>query len=215
LNKLNILKSTLPQVPEIMDKEQFLNSSVLIPLVIIDETIYILFEKRSANIKQGGEICFPGGRIEKGDKSYVDTALRETFEEVGIEAKDISIIGEMDVLFGPRGVIVHPIVAHVKIQSLEELIIDKSEVDKVFLVPLSYFEKNEPEHFKIHSKVEHKSFNSKGIEEDLILPNNYGNDTYFKTVRDVLVYKTEGETIWGITARLVYEVVIKLNGKSF
>ncbi len=65
LNKLEKLKSTMPKIPEIMDKEQFLNSAVLIPIVIIDETHYLLFEKRSANIKQGGEICFPGGRIEK------------------------------------------------------------------------------------------------------------------------------------------------------
>jgi 8-oxo-dGTP pyrophosphatase MutT (NUDIX family) len=216
LNKLEKLQSNLPKVQGILGKEEYFNSAVLIPFVFIDGEYHLLFEKRSANIKQGGEICFPGGRIEKSDKTPTDTALRETFEEIGVEKSKITVIGKLDILFGPRGVLVEPIVAEVKIEKLSKLKIDKSEVEKVFLVPLSYFENNEPEHFKIHSSVTHKSFNSKGEEEDLILQNNYGNDTYYKSIRDVLVYKTAGETIWGITARLVYEVIslLKRNEKS-
>ncbi len=214
MNLINKLKSKLPKVPEIMDKEYFLNSAVLVPIATINDKHYLLFEKRSPNIKQGGEICFPGGRIEETDESHINTALRETFEEIGIASDKIIIIGEMDILFGPRGVIVHPVVASVKINSIDELTIDKKEVEKVFLVPLSYFENNEPEHFKIHSTIQHKSYNSKGIEEDLILSINHENDTYYKSIRDVLVYKTEGEIIWGITARLVYEVAKKIKNIS-
>lgn len=210
MNKLDILKSNLPKVPGILGKDEFFNSAVLIPLVFIDDEYHLLFEKRSANIKQGGEICFPGGRIEKTDKSVVDTALRETFEEIGVNSENIKVFGKLDILFGPRGVLVEPIVAEIKIDSLAKLTLDKSEVEKVFSVPLSFFENNEPEHFKIHSSVTHKSFNSKGEEEELILPNNHMNDTYYKSIRDVLVYKTHGEVIWGITARLVYEVIRKL-----
>ena len=210
MNKIEILKSNLPKVPGILGKDEFFNSAVLIPIVLVDDEYHLLFEKRAANIKQGGEICFPGGRVEKTDKSPVDTALRETFEEIGVNSENIKVIGKLDVLFGPRGVLVEPIVAEVKIDNLSKLKLDKSEVEKVFTVPLSYFENNEPEYFKIHSSVTHKSFNSKGEEEELILPNNYGNDTYYKSIRDVLVYKTNGEVIWGITARLVYEVVDKL-----
>ena len=210
MNKLDILKSNLPKVPGILGKDEFFNSAVLIPLVFVDDEYHLLFEKRAANIKQGGEICFPGGRVEKTDKSVVDTALRETYEEVGIKESKINVIGKLDILFGPRGVLVEPIVAEVKISNLDELVIDKSEVEKVFCVPLSFFENNEPEVFKIHSTVTHKSYNAKGEEEELILPKNYGNDTYYKSIRDVLVYKTHGEVIWGITARLVSEIVNKL-----
>ncbi len=210
MNKLDILKSNLPKVPGILGKDEFFNSAVLIPLVSIEDEYHLLFEKRAANIKQGGEICFPGGRVEKTDKSTVDTALRETFEEIGVNSEHIKVIGKLDILFGPRGVLVEPIVAEVKIDCLGELIIDKSEVEKVFSVPLSFFENNEPEHFKIHSSVTHKSFNSKGEEDELILPNKQTNDTYYKSIRDVLVYKISGEVIWGITARLVYETVGKL-----
>lgn len=210
MNKLEILKSNLPDVVGILGKYEYFNSAVLIPIVFIDGEYQILFEKRSANIKQGGEICFPGGRIEDNDNDAVDTALRETREEIGLSPEKITVIGKLDILFGPRGVLVEPIIAEIKINNINELTLDKSEVEKVFFVPLSFFENNDPEYFKIHSTVKHKSFNSKGEEEELILPNNHGNDTYYKDIREVLVYKTNNEIIWGITARLVYEVVQKL-----
>ena len=210
MNKLQTIKSNLPKTPGILGKDEFFNSAVLIPFVFIDDGYHLLFEKRAENIKQGGEICFPGGRVEETDSSTVETALRETFEEIGVKKNKINVIGKLDILFGPRGVLVEPIIAEIEINNLNELLIDKSEVEKVFLIPLSFFENNKPEHFKIHSSVTHKCYNSKGEEEELILPNNFGNDTYYKSIRDVLVYKTEDEVIWGITARLVFEVVKKL-----
>ena len=207
MNIINTLKTNLPKVPGILGKDEFLNSAVLIPILFIENEYYLLFEKRSQNIKQGGEICFPGGRVDEDDLDSVYTALRETKEEIGVPREKITILGKMDTLFGPRGVLVEPIVAHMNIDNLDELIIDESEVEKAFLVPIAFFENNEPEVFKIHSTVEHTSYNSNGEVEDLILPNDYGNDTYYKTIREVLVYKTQGEVIWGITARLVYELI--------
>ena len=49
-------------------------------------------EKRAMNIAQGGEISFPGGKIEKEDPSCIETALRETFEEIGIKKERIMAI---------------------------------------------------------------------------------------------------------------------------
>ncbi len=210
MNKLEILKANLPKVIGILGKDEFFNSAVLIPLVFINNEFHLLFEKRSANIKQAGEICFPGGKIENYDFDAVTTAIRETFEEIGLNSNKIEIIGKFDILFGPRGVLVEPVVAEIKIENLSELKLDKSEVEKVFLVPISFFEQNEPERFNIHSSITHKSFNSKGEEEELIFKNNNANDTYFKDIREVLVYKFNGEIIWGITARLVYEIVRKM-----
>jgi len=210
LNKLEALKLNLPKVVGILGKDEFFNSAVLIPIVFLEGKYHLLFEKRSANIRQGGEICFPGGRIEDSDDDALHTALRETYEEIGLSEDKINVIGKLDILFGPRGVLVEPIVAKVEIENLNILNLDKSEVEKVFFVPLSYFENNEPERFNIHSSITHKSFNSKGEEEELIFQNNHGNDIYFKDIREVLVYKYEGEIIWGITARLVYEIAQKM-----
>jgi len=208
MRNLDRLIKNLPTHQGILGRDEYFNSAVLIPLLLIEDEYHLLFEKRNLNIRQGGEICFPGGKIDNTDKNSEETALRETFEEVGIPPKNINILGKLDLLFGPRGIVVEPIVAEVRGIELNNLKLQKSEVEKIFSVPISFFVENPPEHFKIHSYVTHKTFNSKGEEEELISEKN-SNETYYQTIRDVLVYKTNGEVIWGITARLVSEIVDK------
>lgn len=80
--------SNLPKYPGVLGRDRFFNSAVLIPLVKKNKEYYILFQKRAASIRQGGDICFPGGGFEKDlDKNFKQTALRETKEELGIEKK--------------------------------------------------------------------------------------------------------------------------------
>ena len=91
-DNLKKLISNLPKYPNILGRERFFNSAVLIPLIKIKGEYHLLFQKRAATIRQGGDICFPGGGFEIGvDKSFKDTALRETFEELGIQKKDIKV----------------------------------------------------------------------------------------------------------------------------
>ena len=79
------LISNLPKYPGILGKDAFFNSAVLIPFVTINNELSLLFEKRAANIRQGGEICFPGGEFDASeDDSFEQTAIRETEEETGI-----------------------------------------------------------------------------------------------------------------------------------
>ena len=63
-------------------------SAVLIPLIQVDGEWHILFEVRSLTMrKQPGDISFPGGRIDKTDPTPLAAALRETYEELGINPK--------------------------------------------------------------------------------------------------------------------------------
>ena len=72
-------------------------SAVLIPLYKDRDVYHIVFIKRTETVKEHkGQISFPGGAREKEDASLLDTALRESSEEIGLEMKDIEIIGEMD-----------------------------------------------------------------------------------------------------------------------
>ena len=72
-------------------------SAVMCLFLENDNKVYILLTKRSEKLKNhAGEICFPGGRIEKNDKDSLDTALRETFEEVGVSRDKIKVIGQLD-----------------------------------------------------------------------------------------------------------------------
>ena len=114
-SNLKKLVSNLPKYPNILGRDRFFNSAVLIPLIKIKGEYHLLFQKRAASIRQGGDICFPGGGFEIGiDKNFKDTALRETYEELGIKKKDIKILGQLDTYVAPIGAIIEPFVAKIK-----------------------------------------------------------------------------------------------------
>ena len=69
--------------------------AVLCPLVERPDGLHLLFEVRAANLKQGGEVCFPGGRREP-EESLIECALRETEEELSIPRSEITLLGTPD-----------------------------------------------------------------------------------------------------------------------
>ena len=101
---------------------------VLIPLVEIDGEIHMLFEMRSSKIKtQPGDVCFPGGALEDGE-TIVQCALRETWEEIGIEPSEIEVLGEFDVQHEPERLSLHTVVGILKEESLNHIKINTAEV---------------------------------------------------------------------------------------
>ncbi len=218
MNKLNIekLKKLLPSTPGILRKEEYFNSAVLIPLVYTKGEYHLLFEKRSENIRQGGEICFPGGEYDRlSDKSFEETAIREAEEELGISRNEINIIGAMDTLIGPMGVTVDSFIAELKIDGILNLKYDKNEVAKVFLVPVSYFLNNPAKEYFVRLEVHSSFIDKNGMKVELLpvkelnLPQRYHNP-WGGRKRKIYVYQTEGEVIWGITAELIKEVIKKI-----
>ena len=214
---LKKLKEIFPTHPDILQKEEYLNTAVLIPLIFVDNEYHFLFEKRSANIRQGGEICFPGGeRDETGDLNFEETAIRETVEELGIDKNDIKIIGELGILVGGSGAIIHAFTGELRLKDLNSYKIDNSEVEKIFTIPVTFFQNNPPEEYYVRLESHPYYFNENGEKitllpvEELKLPSRYANPWGLKK-RKVLVYKTGEEVIWGMTAALIHEFVNKLN----
>jgi coenzyme A diphosphatase NUDT7 len=210
---LSRLKTNLPQVPGILGKKEYFNSAVLIPLVMVDGGYHFLFQKRAAHIRQGGEACFPGGQHDPDkDLSCKETAIRETLEELGIERKAIKIEGVLDTLVSPMGATVDSFIATLSIRSLNELKIDRKEVEKVFMIPVSFFEKNEPEKYKVRLEIQSSYVDKNGEKinllpvQELELPERYNRPWGGRKFR-VLVYKTGREIIWGITAEIIYELI--------
>ncbi len=77
--------------------ETLIPSAVLIPLLKKDGEYHILFTKRSENVEyHKGEISFPGGTIDADDKDALQTALREGAEEIGLDPRDVAILGRLD-----------------------------------------------------------------------------------------------------------------------
>lgn len=175
-------------------------SSVLIPLVQIDNQIYVLFELRSKTLNvQPGEISFPGGKKDKEDKTFMDTAIRETCEELGVEPSNIEIISEMDTFVAPFNLIIHPFLGVLKDTS--QIKINKDEVDHVFMVPLKYFFNVEPKRYSTKVQViPDENFPYEHIPK--------GRNYEFKMGKyDVLLYDYKGYIIWGITAKIIYDAV--------
>lgn len=210
------IKKQLPTQIGINGKEEFFHSAVLLLLMLRDGEYHIVFEKRAAGIRQAGEISLPGGMIEDSDLGAETTALRETEEELGIPTNRIEIIGRLDTVIAPIGAMVDVCVGVTDI-AFDEIVPNPEEVEKVFTVPLSYFQNTEPEEYGVLVKV-HPTFIDPHTLEEVVLfpttkldiPKKY-HKPWGNLRNKVYVYKTEGEVIWGITARIVRDFVEKIN----
>jgi len=196
----------------IIGKDLYLNSAVLIPIIVLDNSEFVLFEKRSSTVRQPGEVSFPGGHFDsRYDKDFLSTAIRETSEELGIENSCIEIIGSIGTLVAPMGVIVETYLGILKINSLDELKIDHEEVERIFLIPLKYFINNKPEVYFTRLELHPYITKEDGGKEELLpvkelgLPEKYSLP-WTRGKHRVLVYKTSEEVIWGITAELIFEL---------
>lgn len=213
---LELIPKIFLEYSTIIGKDRYLNSAVLIPLIQLNGKEFLLFEKRSTEVRQPGEISFPGGHFEiSEDKDFMDTAIRETVEELGIDANKITILGKLGTLVTPMGIIVETYIGKLDIESLEELKYDSKEVDKIFLVPLEFFFNNEPEKYENQLQLHPYIVDENGEKIDLLpvrelgLPERYANP-WKKGKHRVLVYRYENEIIWGITAELIYELVNRI-----
>lgn len=216
MNKKDLkrLISNLPATPGVMGRERFFNSSVLIPFIKIDGKYFILFQKRAKHIRQGGDICFPGGGVEPEDKSFMHTALRETKEELGIKKKDIKILGQLDTMVTTFGAIVEPFVGLVKKKALKNMKVDSREVEKTLLIPLDFFKSNEPEIYNLRSEVKPFHIDEHGNKEVYLPSAQLGlaeayHQPWGHKKHTIYVYKYEGEVIWGMTAVIIKDLLKK------
>ncbi|QAT40318.1 CoA pyrophosphatase [Clostridium sp. JN-9] len=172
-------------------------SSVMILMTEENNNIFVLFEERSHKLRhQPGDICLPGGRIEKNE-TPVDAAVREVCEELKLSKQDIKIIGEMDYFVSPYNTIMYPFIASTKgcINASED------EVERIIKIPLNFFINNEPILYdlKIGPLLEDD------FPYDLI---NNGRD--YKFSRGILkeyFYKYKDIVIWGFTAQIIKSFV--------
>jgi NUDIX domain. len=211
------LKKVLPEIPGINGSEEYFKAAVLVLLVLLDDEYHLVFQKRALNIRQGGEICFPGGHFDPGiDPDFEHTAIRETEEELGIAREKLNIIGKLDTLVAPMGAIINPYVGLAELQSLAEITPDKREVDYVFSVPVTHFQKFKPDVYEVSYK-NYPSFTDKNGNEiitfpahELGLPERYTRPWGDRSYK-VYAYKINGEIIWGSTARIVYDFIRRVN----
>ena len=185
----------------VIGKYKQLVSAVVIGVVKFKGRDHIIFEKRAFNIKQGGEISFPGGKFESTDLDTRHTALRETVEELGITCEKIDMLGKFGTLVNPSGIVLDVYLAKIDIEHHSELRYNKDEVEKILFVPVDFFIKNSPKVEKIGLEniplFSTRKFN---------LPKRY-EKPWPGRAREVYFYDFKGEIIWGITAEIIYEFI--------
>lgn len=112
-------------------------AAVLIALVQRTNGLHIILTKRALHLRlHSGQVCFPGGKYETADKSLQITALRETFEEIGIKHNEIQILGQLNKTYTLSGFEISPFIALVN--NNYTLHIDAQEVESVFELPLAF-----------------------------------------------------------------------------
>ena len=151
-------------------------SSVLLLLYIGTDGLTACLIKRPLHMKHhAGQIALPGGRIEKGETA-LETALRETFEEIGIEPEEIEILGSLTEFYVEVSQFqIHPFVGW--LQNKPQFILNRNEVEKIILFPLTRF------------KTPFDNVEMKTVSGKLNVP----------------CIKFGGEIIWGATAMILSE----------
>lgn len=114
-------------------------AAVLVPIFETHGSAHLLLTKRTDKVEHHkGQISFPGGGEEPGDTSLLDTALRETYEEIGLEPSSVEIWGRLDETETVvSGFAITPFVG--KIPPPDDLRPNPNEIDQVIVVPLSLF----------------------------------------------------------------------------
>jgi 8-oxo-dGTP pyrophosphatase MutT (NUDIX family) len=113
-------------------------AAVLVPLILEKGGGLILYTQRSKHLAEhAGQIAFPGGVREAQDASPAATALRETFEEIGIRPETIQLLGSLAPIRTSTGYSLVPLAG--LIPWPVELRLDPSEVDSTFAIPWSWF----------------------------------------------------------------------------
>ena len=166
---------------------RYRHAAVLIPLFFKNGEVHLLFTKRTDKVEtHKGQISFPGGMADKSDDKLRETALRETWEEMGIKSSDIKLLGKTDKFLTNTNFMVTPYVGHFPYPY--EFKISEDEIERVIEVPLSQLIK--PEIFEI------KPWVRDGIKWNI----HY--------------YNYNGDVIWGVTGFLLsnfLQIVFEIN----
>ena len=170
--------------PQSIDDGRFdyVHSAVLIPLFKDNGEVKVLLTKRSTSVEyHKGQISLPGGAVEEEDDSFMETALRETHEEIGLLKKDVTVLGQIDDrLTLVSNFLIHPFVGTFPYPY--DFKINSDEVHSLIKVPLDLF------------------ISTDSIEE--IADIEFGGKIY-----NGPVFRYKGEVIWGATAGIMKNFV--------
>jgi len=174
---LDKLRSTLTsEINPVLDNYGK-NKLASVLVVIYGESPVVVMTEKPKHMKfHAGEISFPGGKLDSADSDLLETALRETREEIGLSLKEDQIIGQLNpVITLNSGFTILPFVSVVDdIPSLSA----NAEVEKIFHIPLEPFLKtmaNDP-------------------------------DPLHNLIQEMFTFEFQGKIVWGASARVLKQI---------
>ena len=124
-----------------MSHEYFINSAIIFLIVPYDDKPYdlvLIRRTKSTTDKHSGEMSFPGGKFDQMlETSYLDTALRELEEELGIPQNKVNILGCIDDHLTPKGFVITAFVAFINHDT--KMVKQDSEVKEIVKIPITFF----------------------------------------------------------------------------
>jgi len=165
-----------PDHPRLKQAKPLRDAAVLIPVIDQADGATVLLTKRAEKLRShSGQVAFPGGTIDPTDPGPEATALRETFEEIGLARDHIEIVGRMPDYVAGSGYRIVPVLAVV--QPGFSLTLNADEVDAAFEVPLGF----------------------------LMDPANHKRDSRMWNDLEWFFYDMPygGQRIWGVTAGII------------
>lgn len=142
----------------------------------------ILRPNKNPNDRHGGQVSFPGGKREASDANLEATALRETEEEVGVDRRDIRVLGGLTELYIPvSNFLVQPYVGYLEYEPVFRP--QPSEVEQVLEVPFAAF-MNEKNRQRIDLQI----------------------NAQIK-LKEVPYFAVQQQTVWGATAMMISELL--------
>jgi 8-oxo-dGTP pyrophosphatase MutT (NUDIX family) len=152
-------------------------AAVLVPIQERQDGDYLVLTKRADHLRtHKGQIAFPGGRVDAGDADVVETALRESREEIGIDPSSVRVLGCLDEFTAGYGLVVTPVIG--VIPAVCEFRIDPAETVAVASVSIAAL--MQPPNFTLDVDL------SPG-----------GHPSYH--------FYVNGWDIWGVTARIIVQ----------
>jgi len=159
-------------------------AAVLLPIVAKPEPA-LLFTRRAPGLaRHGGQVAFPGGRVEAHDPSPLETALRETAEETGIAPAQVAMAGYLSRYRTGTGFDIQPVVGVLPPGLV--LTPDPAEVAAIFEVPLAFF--RDP------GNRRRESLDWNGQR------------------RSFYIFRHGEHEIWGATAAIIVDLVARIDG---
>lgn len=161
-------------------------AAVFFPFYWKNNEPWVLLTKRNEQLKHhSGQVSFPGGAYETQDKNIKQTALRETYEEIGVSEERIQLWGLLDGQPSISGFHVTPFVG--EITDVSDLVIDENEVEKVFGVPFEFFQNDD-------NRNKHR------------IKTPWGRKQYYS-------FEYKNDVIWGLTAKIIVQLVDRMKSE--